>query len=370
MTEPVSEIRDSLLGCALGRGVRGSIPLAQVISVGKVDKTKSMKNSASISESRPGRCGASSHEDGFVSETLLAQFPSEEGILAAFLPHEASAGDVTETMRAFYEDAPFPNYDGLETVGSLIEKSVARGFPEMLNRSIPPHASVLEVGCGTGQLGNFLSIANRKVLSVDLCWNSLRLAQQFKEKHRLRSVTFAQMNLFRMPLRANAFDVVICLGVLHHTSDPRGGFRRLVSLVKPGGHVLVGLYNRYGRLKTRLRRSLFSVLGQRFAFLDPYLRGHDLGPAKRRAWYLDQYRNPHESLHTMDEVLQWFADEGVHFVRALPSSIFGCEFKLDYRQSLFTDEARGSATDRLFSQLRQLIHDTEGGLFTMIGRKQ
>ena len=48
-----------------------------------------------------------------------------------------------------------PNYDDLDDVGSLIEKSLARGFPEMLNRSIPPNATVLEVGCGTGQLGKF-----------------------------------------------------------------------------------------------------------------------------------------------------------------------------------------------------------------------
>src|SRR5205823_7986553 len=123
------------------------------------------------------------------------------------------------------EGSPFPNYDETDTVGSLIEKSLERGFPEILNRSIPPLATVLEVGCGTGQLGNFLSIAERRVLSVDLCWNSLNLAQRFKEANGLDGVTFAQMDLFRLPLRPAAFDVVICTGVLHHTADPRCGFR-------------------------------------------------------------------------------------------------------------------------------------------------
>ena len=36
---------------------------------------------------------------------------------------------------------------------------------------------------------------------------------------------FAQMNLFRLPLQAASFDVVICLGVLHHTDDPHDGIR-------------------------------------------------------------------------------------------------------------------------------------------------
>ena len=152
-------------------------------------------------------------------------FPIEDGIVKAFVSHQPHDGDVTETIKAFYEENPFPNYEGTEDVGSLIEKSVARGFPEMLNRSIPPNATVLEVGGGTGQLGNFLSIASRRVLSTDLCLNSLRLAQRFRDANGLDNVTFAQMNLFRLPLQPEHFDVVICTGVLHHTADPRGGFR-------------------------------------------------------------------------------------------------------------------------------------------------
>ena len=122
-------------------------------------------------------------EDAYVSEgdpTVIV--PIEEGIVRAFVPHEPIAGDVTDVIKAFYEETPFPNYEGTDDVGSLIEKSMARGFPEMLNRSIRPNATVLEVGCGTGQLGNFLSIAGRRVLSVDVCRNSFRLAERFRER--------------------------------------------------------------------------------------------------------------------------------------------------------------------------------------------
>ena len=296
-------------------------------------------------------------------------FPIEEGIVRAFVPHEPAAGEVTEVIKAFYEKNPFPDYEGTDDVGSLIEKSVARGFPEMLNRSIRPNATVIEVGCGTGQLGNFLSIANRTVLSTDLCVNSLRLAARFRDANGLGNVTFAQMNLFRLPLQPERFDVVICTGVLHHTADPRGGFTGLVPFLKPGGHVLVGLYNRYGRLKTRLRRTLTRVFGERMASRDPYLRTYRVTADKRRAWFMDQYRNPHESLHTLDEVLGWFDQAGICFVRALPSTVLGSRVSLDYRGSLFDAEPRGSHPDRLFSQLQQMLEDTEGGLFVVIGRK-
>ena len=295
-------------------------------------------------------------------------FPIEEGIVRAFVPHEPATGDVTEVIKAFYEKNPFPDYEGTDDVGSLIEKSVVRGFPEMLNRSIRPNATVLEVGCGTGQLGNFLSIANRKVLSTDLCVNSLCLAERFRDANGLGNVTFAQMNLFRLPLQPERFDVVICTGVLHHTADPRGGFTGLVPFLKPGGHVLVGLYNRYGRLKTQLRRKLTRLFGERVASLDPYLSTYRVTGDKRRAWFMDQYRNPHESLHTMDEVLGWFDQAGIRFVRALPSTVLGSRSSLDYRGSLFDEEPRGSRPDRLFSQLQQMLEDMEGGLFVVIGR--
>ena len=298
------------------------------------------------------------------------RFPIEQGLLRAYLPHDAESSDVTRDIRAFYEENPFPNYDDVDDIGSLIEKSLARGFPELLNRSIPLNARVLEVGCGTGQLGNFLSISSRPVLSCDLCLNSLLLAQRFKERNGLRTVTFAQMNLFRLPLQPASFDVVICTGVLHHTADPREGLRRLVPLVRPGGHLIVGLYNRYGRLKTRFRRALFARFGDRFASMDPYIRKYELDPQKRRAWYMDQYHNPHESLHTIDQVLGWFEQEGVRFVRSFPSAIFGGAFELDYNRSIFEEEPRGSWMDRLLGQLHQMLTDDEGGLFVMVGRRE
>jgi 2-polyprenyl-3-methyl-5-hydroxy-6-metoxy-1,4-benzoquinol methylase len=307
--------------------------------------------------------------DAYVSRgDASLRFPIEGGIVRGFVSHGSAPGDVTEAIKAFYEDNPFPNYEATEDVGSLIEKSVARRFPEMLNRSIAPNSTLLEVGCGTGQLGNFLSIANRRVLSVDVCLNSLQLAERFRAAHDL-TTTFAQMNLFRLPLQPERFDVVICTGVLHHTSDPRRGFLGLVPLIKPGGHVLVGLYNRYGRLKTRCRRALARVLGDHVAKLDPYLEMYPVTRDKRRAWFMDQYRNPHESLHSVDEVLGWFDEAGVSFVRALPSTVFGSRFSLEYRRSLFDGEPRGSRLDRLLSQLQQMLEDAEGGLFVMIGRR-
>jgi len=183
-----------------------------------------------------------------------------------------AGGDVTEAVKSFYEETPFPNYDDHDSVRSLIEKSRRGVYARLLNEAIGANTTVLEAGCGTGQLSNFLGITCRRVVGTDLCMNSLRLGETFRREHHLSRVRFVQMNLFRPCFKPAQFDVVLCNGVLHHTSDPYGGFRALVPLVRPGGHIVIGLYNRFGRAATNARRAIFRLTGNRARWLDPYLR--------------------------------------------------------------------------------------------------
>ena len=166
-----------------------------------------------------------------------ATYPVEGGIPRLFvLGHDAPTDhDVTEMVKQFYEATPFPNYDELDNRRALLEKAREGLFARLLNEQIPYTARVLEIGCGTGQLTNFLAIAHRACWGLDVCLNSLRLAQEFKVKHGVDRAAFAQMNLFHPALKEGFFDVVISNGVLHHTGDCRGAFRRISQLVKPGG---------------------------------------------------------------------------------------------------------------------------------------
>src|SRR5208282_4636118 len=63
---------------------------------------------------------------------------------------------------------------------TLMEKATRGVFARLLGEQIPQGALVLEVGCGTGQLTNFLGMHyNRRVFGSDMCLHSLRLAQEF-----------------------------------------------------------------------------------------------------------------------------------------------------------------------------------------------
>lgn len=276
--------------------------------------------------------------------------------------------DVTSRVKSFYEDAPFPNYNDLDSVRSLIDRARQGGYAWALHRAIPYNTKVLEVGCGTGQLSNFLGVSCRQVIGTDICLNSLKLADRFRKEQGIAGARFLQMNLFHPIFEKDQFDVVLCNGVLHHTNNPRHGFERLVPLLRSGGYFVLGLYNKFGRLGTDFRRGLFRLTGGRGAWVDPVLREEGLSEGRRRAWFADQYQHPKESKHTIDEVLEWFEDNSLQYVNSVPAlAPFGPRFDAN---DLFTPHDTGSRWDRLTAQMREIIAaNREGGLFIMIGRK-
>jgi len=300
------------------------------------------------------------------------QYQTDDDIPLLFLPNEWDNSkkdviDVTDKVKSFYEKTPFPNYEDLENVGDLMQKAQRGIFACLLNEQVPFNIRVLEVGCGTGQLSNFLGIAHRFVFGVDMCLNSLKLAQDFKKRNNLTRVGFYQMNLFRPIFKEESFPLVICNGVLHHTSNPFGGFQSILKLVKKGGYIIIGLYNKYGRIITDIRRIIFKILGERFKILDPQLRRSDIGDLKKLTWFKDQYENPHESKHTVGEVLKWFDLTGFEYVNSLPK----LKGRFSENEKLFKSDSKGNWLNHLITQTGLVFTGSkEGGFYIIIGRRK
>ena len=309
--------------------------------------------------------------DGLANPKTGAKYPIEDGVARLFVPTtgEVSPGaDVTDIVKQFYEQTPFPNYDDIDSTRALLEKGRAGVFARLLNEQIPYDASVLEVGCGTGQLTSFLAIANRSVLGTDVCWNSLMLAEQFKREQGITRAIFAQMNLFRPAIKDGFFDVVISNGVLHHTGDCRAAFQRIARLVKPGGHLVVGLYHWHSRKLIHYpRREIVCWIPSAAPMLDPHFaRIHS--QSKHEAWYRDQYEHPHETCHTIDEVLGWIGEDGLEFVNSIPKPSGGAALSPD--EMLFEARSPGTVWSRMLSQLAHVPSGyREGGFFIMIARR-
>ena len=320
------------------------------------------------------RCRASLQieQESLRCQECGTKYPVEDGIPLLFAPHDAKdqSRDVTDIVKAFYEENPFPNYDEFDSKESLAEKANRGVFARLLDEQIPGGAKVIECGCGTGQLSNFLGMRwNRTVFGTDLCFNSLKLAKGFRDRCDVKNAGFLQQNLFRTAFKDETFDLVISNGVLHHTSDPLGGFKSISRLVKPGRYIIVGLYNTIGRLGTDFLRFLFHASGDKLRFLDAHQRNQNYTEARKRAWFMDQYKHPHESKHSYDEVLKdWFEANGFEFLDSIPKLDLGA---FTDQEKLFEVHDRGTKATRVLAEVGLLMKlGDAGGLFIMIGRKK
>jgi 2-polyprenyl-3-methyl-5-hydroxy-6-metoxy-1,4-benzoquinol methylase len=308
--------------------------------------------------------------DGFQCARCRRPRQLQDGIPLLFSLNEwdPSEEDVTARIKSFYEATPFPDYDDFDNAGTLIEKARKGLFAKLLDDQIPFGARILECGCGTGQLTNFLSIANRTVIGTDICMNSLRMAYEFKRVNDLKRAHFCQMNLFRPAFKPESFDLVIANGVLHHTSNPFLAFKTIANLVRPNGHILVGLYHRYGRLATDLRRVIFNLTRDKLKFLDPRTITKTISAAKRKSWFMDQYKNPHESKHTFGEVLHWLDSTHFTYVHSLPKTVpFD---RVSEGEQLFKPDRIGNRFERFLVNLGMVFTGhREGGFFIIIAKR-
>ena len=269
-------------------------------------------------------------------------------------------------MRQFYEAAPFPGYPPRDSLQALRARAERSQFVRLLDDAIPGDARILEVGCGTGQMSLYLARADRVVIGADLSRSSLLLAAAAARRFGLNRVRFVETDLNRSGFRTGAFDVVVCSGVLHHTPEPRASFARIVPLARPGGVIVLGLYNPIARIPLRMRRLVARLTGYRWLPFDPVLRDRRNEPDRRLAWLRDQYRHPEEHRHTIAEVQQWFHENDVAYLSTYPSALIG-----DRKRDLFAPAADNWRIEGWLAQLGWIRSlGREGGLFVTIGRRE
>lgn len=304
-----------------------------------------------------------------INDEIPLLFVEEDGSTpAATTKLLGSDGKVTHAVQDFYEEAPFPNYNSFDNIASFVKRADAGIFARLLRQQIQINSNILEVGCGTAQLSNYLAATTpTRVYAADMTLASLRLGHDFAKRNGIEGVRFIQTNLFVPPIRPQSMDIVISNGVLHHTYDTKKAFMSISRLVKPGGYIIIGLYNHIGRLRTDIRRGLVKIFGESVLFLDPHLR-NNLSPEKRRAWINDQYYHPQERKHSISELMQWFDEAGFSFVSSIPKIIGD----FSNEESLFEPQNPGTPSDRIAAEIGMLFSSLggEGGLFICIGRRR
>jgi len=300
-----------------------------------------------------------------MTEYIKKPFENKNGIFS-FSIKDTETKKVTE----FYKITPFPNYKDNDDKQSILEKGNKNVLAQKFKNFIGFKKKVLEVGCGTGQLSIYFSLGtNNRIVGFDPTIQSLNLAKNFARKNEISNIEFVNADIFDDVLLDNYFDFVWCNGVLHHTKDPYKAFQIVAKSLKSEGYILIGLYNKFGRFRTILRKYLSKIFGVRFLeFFDPTLKNLKISVEEKKSWIKDQYFHPIESLHTLDEVLEWFYNNDIEYVNSIPSCDF--EFIQDY-SNLFKKKSKGSFYSRIINQFSMIFNrlGSDGGLFVVIGKK-
>ena len=116
-------------------------------------------------------------------------------------------------------------------------------------------AVVLDAGCGSGRFCELFALHGAAtVVGVDMN-DSVDKAAHHCES--FSNIHIVQANIFELPFKPGAFDLIWCNGVIHHTPDAAGACRALAKHVRPGGVLYVWVYaarfNPFRFLKSALR---------------------------------------------------------------------------------------------------------------------
>lgn len=100
---------------------------------------------------------------------------------------------------------------------------------------------ILEAGCGMGRFTQLALETDAEVFSFDL---SLAVEAALRNNSRSSRLCCFQASIYEIPLPKSSFDRIFCMGVLQHCPDVRAAFDRLVPFLKPGGEIVVDVYEK------------------------------------------------------------------------------------------------------------------------------
>jgi tetratricopeptide (TPR) repeat protein/SAM-dependent methyltransferase len=266
--------------------------------------------------------------------TQQVREPLEERRLRASMPRlTAIADDVSSKVKQQYEENPYPRWVKPAPADEprTMEQYFGRWFKPHPGLRVRGKTEILVAGCGTGQ--NLVETARQfegaEVLAVDLSCASLCYAKRQALALGLGNVSFAEADILELGSIGRTFDIIDASGVLHHMGDPWAGWRVLLSLLRSGGFMRVGLYSKLARWDITAARAFVAERGYASTADDIRRSRQDIlalaesEPARQVVSYLDFFATSecrdmlfHVQEHqmTLPEIADFTAKNNVEFL--------------------------------------------------------
>lgn len=238
---------------------------------------------------------------------------------------------VTHVIRRFYEQHQFPGNRPVDQDGLILMRRFGLLMDVLTKENGRIRIRVLDAGCGTGNTS--ISLASRfpeaRFIGIDSSTASLEKARASAHALGLKNLRFRRWNLMRPLPGRGMFNIVLCLGVLHHTADGKLVIRNLYRALARGGNLFLWIYGKHGRYRHSLNMQLLDMLlsgslspdetmelTRQFIYrsadgtvMKDLIGNLTVGALEQRAfddpvWIADQFLNPHEELLEMKELLR------------------------------------------------------------------
>ncbi|MGB5968667.1 MAG: class I SAM-dependent methyltransferase [Spirulinaceae cyanobacterium] len=121
---------------------------------------------------------------------------------------------------------------------------------------------ILDAGCGTGVGTEYLVHLNpeAEVVAIDLSEGALAVAKERCRRSGTKGVEFQQLNLEDATQLPGEFELINCVGVLHHLPDPHKGIAAIARKLAPGGLLHIFVYAELGRWEITLMQEAIALL--------------------------------------------------------------------------------------------------------------
>jgi 2-polyprenyl-3-methyl-5-hydroxy-6-metoxy-1,4-benzoquinol methylase len=190
---------------------------------------------------------------------------SDRNSIPALTPIEDA---VSLQVQNQYEESPYPRWTAVPQIGPTTVVHFLRDRLNIVPLSWPQTTAgvdILIAGCGTGShsIDSALRFPKARILAVDISRASLAYARRKSCALGLSNIEYGQADILKLASLGRRFDVIETVGVLHHLADPAAGWRVLLSLLRPHGLMLVGLYSATARQSLAAARAFIAERGYR-----------------------------------------------------------------------------------------------------------
>jgi SAM-dependent methyltransferase len=196
---------------------------------------------------------------------------------------------------------------------------------------------ILDAGCGTGVGTEYLVHLNPQasVVGIDLSAGALAVASERCRRSGAQRVEFHHLSLDDLVQLAGEFDLINCVGVLHHLPDPMQGIQSLAAKLAPGGLMHIFVYAELGRWEIQLMQQAIALLqgNQRGDYRDGVQLGRQLFASlpennrivkrEKERWSLenhrdanfaDMYVHPQEIDYNIETLFELIDASGLEFI--------------------------------------------------------